>query len=313
MDPFPPDGPDPAGGKAGDVDHVDHVDHVGQAVALRLRLDCAYDGTGFSGWAAQPGRRTVEGELGGALGRLFGATLSLTVAGRTDAGVHARGQVAHVDVESATYRRLTTDRSGRHGSDRLLRRLAAVLPPDLRVTACRPAPPGFDARFSALTRTYVYRLCDAPWGVDPLRRHDTTAWRRPLSHTAMRAAGLQLTGEHDFAAFCRPREGASTVRELRVLDVDRDARDVIVVTASADAFCHHMVRSLVGALIAVGEGRRGVDWPAGVLRAGVRDSAVLVAPARGLTLTGVTYPPDAGLAARARLTRQRRQGSTPLP
>ncbi len=228
----------------------------------------------------------------------------LTVAGRTDAGVHAIGQVAHTDVPARSYVALTTDRAGRSDSDRLLRRLGGVLPDDVRVTAVGPAPPGFDARFSAVARTYTYRLADSAWGASPLRRHDTTPWRRPLDEHAMSEAAAALTGEHDFLAYCRPREGATTVRSLRQLQVVRDDSDVIVVTASADAFCHHMVRALVGALIAVGEQRRAVAWPAEVLARAVRDSSVLVAPARGLTLTAVTYPEETLLAARAEQARQ---------
>ena len=170
----------------------------------RLRLDISYDGTDFSGWAEQPGRRTVQGELQAALARVLRIpTPQLTVAGRTDAGVHARGQVAHVDVPASVW-----EAEG----ERLLRRLAGVLPPDVRVTAVAPAPPGFDARFSALVRRYVYRVSDAPGGVDPLRRHEVLWHRRPLDVDRMNEAAAALLGEHDFAAYCRKREGASTVR-----------------------------------------------------------------------------------------------------
>lgn len=276
---------------------------------LRIRIDCAYDGTDFSGWAAQPGRRTVEGQLGEALGRLFGGSVLLTVAGRTDAGVHAVGQVAHADVPLSGYTRLTQDRTGTADPDRLVRRLAGVLPDDLRVTGCGVAPPGFDARFSAVGRMYRYRLTDRGWGVNPLRRHDTTLWRRSLAVQPMNDAAAGLIGERDFLPFCRPRQGASTVRHLQRLDAARDDAGVIVVTAAADAFCHHMVRALVGALIAVGERRRAVGWPAEVLARGLRDSTVLVAPARGLTLMAVTYPPVDQLAGRAQQARRRRERS----
>jgi tRNA pseudouridine38-40 synthase len=273
----------------------------------RLRLDIRYDGTDFSGWAAQPGRRTVEQTLADALATVLRLPdpPRLVVAGRTDAGVHALGQVAHVDVPSELSDRgvaIATSASDTSAGN-LARRLAGVLPPDVVVTSVVVAPDGFDARFSALARHYRYRITDA--AADPLRRRDTLAWPRPLDAAAMAAAGNGLLGEHDFAAYCRPREGGSTIRRLLALDVRREG-DVVVVSVSADAFCHNQVRSMVGALLAVGEGRRPIDWPAEVLARGVRDSAVTVAPPHGLTLVAVDYPPDAQLAARASVTRQRR-------
>jgi tRNA pseudouridine38-40 synthase len=217
---------------------------------------------------------------------------TLTVAGRTDAGVHATGQVAHLDVPPGVL-----------PPDQLAHRLARLLPPDLRVPSVGPVPDAFDARFSALRRHYRYRVCDALWGVDPLRRHDTVAHCRRLDDAAMNAACRPLLGEHDFAAFCRRREGASTVRTLEQLEWIRDEPHLLIAHVAADAFCHSMVRSLVGALLAVGEGRRPPDWPAGLLRHTARASEVTVAPAHGLTLVGVDYPDDAQLAARAKQTR----------
>jgi tRNA pseudouridine38-40 synthase len=224
------------------------------------------------------------------------APVRLTVAGRTDAGVHATGQVAHGDVPATAWAEHETA---------LLRRLRGVLPPDIAVTEVAPAPPGFDARFGALARHYVYRLTDAPSGPPPLRRADTVGWPRPLDHDSMAQAAGLLLGEHDFAAFCRRREGATTVRTLQALDVARDGA-LVTVAASADAFCHSMVRSLVGALLHVGEGRRPPEWPAGLLARRERADEVTVAPAAGLTLVRVDYPPDDELAARARVTRARR-------
>jgi tRNA pseudouridine38-40 synthase len=215
---------------------------------------------------------------------------ALTVAGRTDAGVHAHGQVAHVDVP--------TD------ADNLARHLNGVLPTDIRVRSVTVAPAGFDARFSALSRRYSYRVADG--FVDPLRRHDTVGHGKPLDLIAMSDASSLLLGEHDFAAYCRQREGASTVRRLLRLDWARGGDDVAVATVEADAFCHSMVRALVGALLAVGDGRRPMQWPADVLAARTRDSAVMVAPAHGLTLEEVRYPPDDQLAARAEETRRLR-------
>jgi tRNA pseudouridine38-40 synthase len=267
------------------------------ADVVRLRLDLGYDGARFSGWARQPGRRTVQSTVEDGLAVVVRAPVGLTVAGRTDAGVHAAGQVAHGDVPAAAWDAVA-------GS--VVRRLAGVLPADVRVWSVREAPAGFDARFSALFRRYVYRVSDAPGGADPLRRHDTVAWARRLDVAAMQAAAAGLLGEHDFVAFCRRREGAGTVRALGRLDWVRGGDGVLAGTVEADAFCHSMVRSLVGALLAVGEGRRPVEWPASLLTAAERSSAVGVAPAHGLTLTHVGYPPDADLAVRAEQTRRRR-------
>jgi tRNA pseudouridine38-40 synthase len=262
---------------------------------LRVRLDVSYDGTDFAGWAAQPGRRTVQGELEAALATVLRVpSVSLTVAGRTDAGVHATGQVAHCELPVPPG--LPTG---------LRRRLAGVLPRDVRVRALREVPAAFDARFSALWRHYEYRICDHPAGTDPLRRRQVLAWPRPLDVPAMAAAATGLVGLHDFAAFCRRREGATTVRDLHRLSVDRDG-DEILCTVAADAFCRSMVRSLVGALLAVGEGRRPVDWPASLLTLDRRADDVSVAAAHGLTLVAVGYPADDELAARAERTRARR-------
>ncbi len=238
----------------------------------------------------------MQAELEQALATVLRVPVGLTVAGRTDAGVHATGQVAHCDVPREVW---SADR------ERLLRRLRGVLPPDVAVSSVTEAHPDFDARFAALARHYVYRLTDAPWGPPPLRRADVVGWPRGLAADAMAAAARPMLGEHDFAAFCRRREGATTVRTLLALDVARTG-DLLEVAASADAFCHSMVRSLVGALVAVGEGRRPVTWPAGMLTRTERASEVPVAPAAGLTLVAVDYPADADLGARALVTRARR-------
>jgi tRNA pseudouridine38-40 synthase len=224
------------------------------------------------------------------------APVHLTVAGRTDAGVHPTGQVAHCDVPRDVWQ---------EQQQRLVRRLRGVLPPDIAVAAVTEAPEGFDARFGALARHYVYRLTDDPAGPPPLRRADTVGWPRSLDAAAMALATGLLLGEHDFAAFCRRREGATTIRTLLALDVERSG-GLIEVRASADAFCHSMVRSLVGALLAVGEGRRLPDWPGGLLSRTERAGDVPVAPAHGLTLVRVDYPADDRLAARAAVTRARR-------
>ncbi|MEV7005452.1 tRNA pseudouridine synthase A [Streptosporangium sp. NPDC051022] len=353
---------------------------------VRLRLDLAYDGTAFSGWAKQPGRRTVQGEIEEALGKILRLPEPpvLTVAGRTDAGVHARGQVAHVDLETGAlgvlesrHRRggssgrataepvtagpviaesaaagsvtglttaeptvtgsvtvgLTAAESMSTGSvtagltaaesvstdsvstgpetpedvqerlPLLLKRLAGILPPDVRVHRVTTAPEGFDARFSAMSRRYAYRVCDAPGGGDPLRRHEVVWYPRPLDLGRLNAAAAALLGEHDFAAFCKKREGATTIRELQRLDWVREG-DVLVATVVADAFCHSMVRALVGSLLPVGEGRLPVEWPGQVLTRAVRDSGVHVAPAHGLCLEEVRYPEAGELARRAAETRR---------
>jgi tRNA pseudouridine38-40 synthase len=262
---------------------------------VRLRIDLAYDGTDFHGWAAQPALRTVEGELTTSLATVLRVpSVDVVCAGRTDAGVHARGQVVHCDVEAAP--------------DQLLRRLNGILPPDLRVHRVVEAAHGFDARFSALWRRYAYRIADTPAALDPLMRRQVLAWPRPLDLDAMNQASQALLGLHDFASFCKQREGATTIRTLQELGWSRDAAGVAVGTVRADAFCHSMVRSLVGCLVAIGEGRRPPEWAAEILTAGARDPAVTVAHAHGLTLEEVGYPADDELAERARQTMARRDG-----
>ncbi|MFI5839869.1 tRNA pseudouridine(38-40) synthase TruA [Catenuloplanes sp. NPDC051500] len=267
----------------------------------RVRLDVAYDGTDFSGWAVQPARRTVAGELLAALGRLFGdVPFGMVVAGRTDAGVHATGQVCHVDLPASWSDVQST----------LLRRLAGVLPGDVRVHAATEVPDSFDARFSATFRRYHYRVTDAVHGAEPLRRHDTLAWPRPLDPALLNAAAAGLLGEHDFAAFCRRKEHATTVRAINRLEWGRDLDGVLFATVQADAFCQAMVRSLVGAMLHVGDGRRPAEWPASLLRLTARSSEVTVAPAHGLTLVAVGYPSASEFAARADATRRLRTLTT---
>ncbi len=262
---------------------------------MRLRLDIAYDGTEFSGWAVQPGRRTVQQTVEAALCQVLRLeSVSTVVAGRTDAGVHARGQVCHVDVPAAVVEEGGVDFAGPALAS-LLRRMAGVLPVDVHVRAIELAAPGFDARFSALSRRYAYRICDDRALIDPLRRREVLAWPRRLDVEAMNAAATLLLGEHDFAAFCRRRDGATTVRTLLELEWTRDR--LVVARVVADAFCHNMVRSMVGSLIAVGEGKRPVGWPAHVLAGRTRQPEVWVSRPHALTLEEVTYPADNELAA----------------
>ena len=260
------------------------------AETVRLRLDLGYHGAGFAGWAEQAGLRTVQGELQDWIARVLRlpGPVRVVCAGRTDAGVHARGQVVHVDLPAA---------SVADGGATLHRRLNRALPDDLVVFAVRPAPPGFDARFAAAWRQYCYRLVDGPVPPDPLQRHQVAHVVEPIDLDRLNEAAATLLGLRDFGAFCRRREGATTIRTLLDFSGRRVGR-TIELTVRADAFCHSMVRSLVGAVVAVGTGRRELDWLAGITERAVRDGSVRVMPAHGLTLEQVHYPPDELLAAR---------------
>jgi tRNA pseudouridine38-40 synthase len=287
----------------------------------RLRLDLAYDGTGFLGWSKQPGLRTVQGELEAALAtvlRRFGPPPTLTVAGRTDAGVHALGQVAHLDLTPEQFAglddphrgkgRAVTDHSDEARAARLARRLNGIagLGSDLYVTAARVAAPGFDARFSALWRRYEYRIADPLAPRNPLLRNHILWYQTELDVEAMNRAARVLMGLHDFAAYCKPREGATTIRTLQELSWARDAGGVLVARVKADAFCHSMVRALVGASISVGEGKLTVERVAEILELRQRTSEFKVVPAKGLALLEVGYPEEAELGLRAEQTRRRR-------
>lgn len=290
------------------------------ASVVRLRLDLAYQGTDFAGWSRQPGLRTVQGVLESALATLFrreGPTPRLVVAGRTDAGVHASRQVAHLDVDEDVLAVVTRPRRADASGDReadpgavLVRRLRGILgahDADVVVRSARVAPDGFDARFSAIWRRYEYRVADAAAEHDPLQRHRTVWYPRALDAEAMGVAAQTLVGLADFAAYCKPREEATTIRTLQSYRWRRDGDGVLVASLQADAFCHSMVRALVGACLAVGEGRLDVAGPAELLQARQRTSAFKVLPAKGLTLIEVGYPPDEELADRAAQTRARRE------
>lgn len=266
---------------------------------VRVRLDLSYDGAKFSGWAKQRTQRTVQGELESAIQTVLRLPdpVELTVAGRTDAGVHARGQVAHVDLPEDIWAA---------ESGKLRRRLAGRLPWDVRVWRVSRAPAGFNARFSAIWRRYAYRVGDHPGGVDPLLRGHVLWHDRPVDVDAMNVAAKLLLGEHDFAAYCKKREGATTIRTLLDLRWERTAEGIAVATVRADAFCHNMVRALVGAMILVGDGHRPPGFPGEVLAGRVRHSAVNVVRPHGLTLEEVGYPPDDQLAARSREARNLR-------
>jgi tRNA pseudouridine38-40 synthase len=297
---------------------VSEIDGDADAAAsvVRNRLGIAYDGTDFAGWSRQPGLRTVQGVLEEALATLFrrtGTAPRLTVAGRTDAGVHALAQVAHLDVEEEALAAVARPRRGQDADATseaaLARRLTGILgaDADVVITHAEPAPAGFDARFSAIWRRYEYRVADASAMRDPLERRRTVVHPGHLDVGAMDAAAATLVGLHDFAAYCRPREGATTIRTLQAYRWTRAEGGVLVASLQADAFCHSMVRALVGACVAVGEGRLDVDDPEALLNARERTSAFKVMPAKGLVLTEVGYPDDHELEARAAQTRARRE------
>ncbi|GMA36258.1 tRNA pseudouridine synthase A [Demequina litorisediminis] len=284
---------------------------------MRARLVFSYDGTDFAGWATQPGLRTVQGVLEEALGRIVREPSTgepgvhrLTVAGRTDAGVHARHQVAHVDLPAEAWERMP-GRSDRSPAQGLRDRLQGTTPDDVVIVEASVAPEGFDARFSATQRRYAYRVCDQRELRDPLTRRHVLWHDHGLDVSALNEASATLTGLRDFAAFCKAREGATTIRDLVEFSWERrlDGPDqgLVVATVRADAFCHSMVRSLVGAVLPVGQGRRDLNWLAAAAALDARAQGVAVAPAHGLTLEQVSYPADADLASRAELTRARRE------
>ena len=283
----------------------DAADGGGETV--RVRMDVSYDGTDFHGWAAQKGGlRTVQGVLEEKLSLVCRTPVELTVAGRTDAGVHADGQVCHADIPAEAF----TQRSLTRPVD-LVRRLSRMLPEDIRLNAAVVAPEGFDARFSALRRHYVYRVCTAPGGPLPRRVRDTARWRRPVDLEKVQIAADALVGLNNFAAYCKAREGATTIRELQEFtwkDVSTPAEpQTYEAHVVADAFCWSMVRSIVGACLTVGEGKRPEGFTDELLEMDERSSQVPVAPAEGLNLVGVDYPAPEELAARATETRAVRE------
>lgn len=300
-------------------------------MTVRLRLGISYEGTDFSGWAKQPGKRSVEGNLEEAFSQVLRLTPSPRVvcAGRTDAGVHATGQVAHVDVpldallrmahsrvEKDALRRIEAEDGPGAGSlptavtEALWRRLNGFLGRnvDLVITHLEVAPDGFDARFSAVARRYEYRMADGLEYVDPRLRRITTFHFYPLDVEKMNEVADMMLGLRDFGALCRPRPGATTIRELQEFRWHRDENNILIARLQADAFCHSMVRSLVGACVAAGKKKGASLDEIGRLRDAAERTAVFkVMPARGLTLTEVIYPPDSEVGARAELTRNRRE------
>ncbi|WGW12889.1 tRNA pseudouridine(38-40) synthase TruA [Saxibacter everestensis] len=275
----------------------------------RVRLVLGYDGTRFSGWAKQPGRRTVQGILEEALARITRESVATVVAGRTDAGVHARAQEIHFDLSREAWHKMP-GRAARPAGEGMVRRLTgalgAVRADDIAIHRASEAPAGFDARFGALWRRYSYSIADAPDIVDPLRRSHTLILRERLDVAAMSAAARSLVGENDFLSFCKPRPGATTIRTLLDFDWQRGPDGMITAIVKADAFCHHMVRAMVGACLKVGQGTRDVTWPQELLANASKESPMYVSRAHGLVLEEVRYPSDALLAERAALTRASR-------
>jgi len=266
---------------------------------LRLRIDLAYDGTNFSGWAAQPDRRTVQEEVEKAIAIISQSKVETIVAGRTDAGVHATGQVIHVDVPEGL------------NLEEMPYKLNRILDTDVRVMGVSIAPPAFHARFSALRRHYTYKILDANKVISPLHRYDVASWYRPLALDQLNAASALLLGDHDFAAYCKYREGATTIRQLQRFEWIRDSEGFLIGNVVADAFCYSMVRNLVGAVVCVADGRFGPEWIAQTLANKVRVSDSLVFPSCGLTLRQVDYPSDSELLERAAKTVARRDPQEP--
>jgi tRNA pseudouridine38-40 synthase len=262
---------------------------------LRLRIDLAYDGTNFSGWAVQPDRRTVQVQVEQAIEKIARVPIESIVAGRTDAGVHATGQVIHVDIPESV------------GLEDLAYKLNRILDEDIRINKIEIAPPAFHARFSALRRYYQYRILDENKVIQPLARLNTAGWYRPLDVNLMNEASQLLLGTHDFAAFCKFREGATTIRTLEKYEWVRDSEGYLIADVVADAFCYSMVRNLVGAVVCVADGRFEPSWIRTLLENKERVSDSLVFPARGLTLYKVDYPDAAELLERAKRTVARRE------
>lgn len=256
---------------------------------FRLRLDFSYDGTNYQGWARQPDFPTIQGALEAAFWQLARIDSPVITAGRTDAGVHASGAVAHIDLPE----------DFKYEVENTAYRLNRILDADIRILGASLAPVGFNARFSASARRYEYRLLDGNQLLAPLRRYNTATWYRHLDLDALNQASSVLLGEHDFAAFCRYREGATSIRNLCEFSWARNDEGLLIASIEADAFCYNMVRNLVGAAVCVGEGRFGVDWIQRVLTEKSRVSDSYVFPARGLTLTRVSYPEPAALQAQA--------------
>jgi tRNA pseudouridine38-40 synthase len=261
----------------------------------RLRIDIAYDGTAFFGWATQPDRRTIQDLVEDTIAQVTRGSVQSIVAGRTDAGVHATGQVIHVDLADSVFNDGLTYVDLRY-------RLNRILDEDVRIMEISDAPEGFHARFSALRRIYTYKILDNNEVIPPLSRYDVAPWYRPLDADLMNKASDLVLGHHDFAAFCKFKEGGTTIRTLEKYQWHRDETGLLVAEVVADAFCYSMVRNLVGAVVCVADGRKDASWIAELLANKERVSDSLVFPARGLSLTQVDYPSEQELIERAKVT-----------
>jgi tRNA pseudouridine38-40 synthase len=269
----------------------------------RLRIDIAYDGTAFFGWATQPDKRTIQDLVEDAIAQISRSQVQTIVAGRTDAGVHATGQVVHADLPDALFADGLTYRDLRY-------KLNRILDEDLRVMEISDAPEGFHARFSALRRFYTYKILDNNEVIAPLSRYDVAPWYRPLDVDLMNKASALVLGHHDFAAFCKFKEGGTTIRTLEKYEWRRDPEGLLIAEVVADAFCYSMVRNLVGAVVCVADGRKDPSWIQELLANKERVSDSLVFPARGLSLTRVEYPSNDELIDRARVTIGKRGDGT---
>jgi tRNA pseudouridine38-40 synthase len=246
----------------------------------RLRIDLSYDGTNFAGWAKQPDQRTLQEEIEHALTVLTQSSIATIVAGRTDAGVHADHQVIHTDVPDKT------------DITNFTFRLNQLLDEDIRINSVVYAPVNFHARFTASARTYKYKIIDGGRVTPPLDRYDTADWFRDLNIALMNQGSQLLLGEHDFFAFCKFREGGTTIRNLLQFDWARDEKNYLVATIKAESFRYNMVRNLVGAAVCVGEKRFEPEWMLKTLEDKVRIPDSYVFPAKGLTLVSVEYPAE---------------------
>lgn len=286
---------------------------------VRARLDIAYDGGPYSGWGIQTVERTVQGVIEEALAVIVRRPVRLTVAGRTDAGVHARGQVAHFDLTPQEWEGLLRghDVAPEASLKRRLNGALGMVLRELRGTVeifdASLAPQGFDARFSALWRRYSYRIADGSTSKDPLQRALTLWHERDLDVDLMNQAARPLLGLQDFRAFAKPREGSTTVRTLQRFDFEQDPDGVINVNVQADAFCHNMVRALLGASLRIGEGQESPDWMYERLTAGIRDAKSVLAAPHPLILEEVHYPHETAMHDRAVLTRTRRAVPETVP
>jgi len=270
---------------------------------VRFRVDLAYDGTDFAGWAKQPGLRTVEGDLLKMFEKVFGKSktdFDMRVAGRTDSGVHAKHQVCHLDIPQKRLSRI-----GRDPLNAL--RLNTLISEDLIILDFNQITSDFDARFSALGRRYRYTIIDPEFKKDPMLVRYALTHKRVLDVDIMNLAAKELIGLKDFAAFCKPRPGASTIRNLTLFELLRHPDGLITIDIHADAFCHNMVRSLVGSIIAVADGRLNVQDLANVQKTGKRANKFKTIDARGLSLESIDYPDPAEYAKQANLNRVMRE------